>query len=558
MLTKGSTLVPLRSRAVSLFTVSALLLNTAAPVFAQTPYIRPVTKPASPAPVSKGVPTLRVTPAVPPQAGSGPFPPARYELLPGRTLLDEEGYLHRRVTAQDLKAWRIELNEHPTKARRARLLVQIGETELASHEPRRARESFESVSGLLPASNPDRGLARFDAALCLFLEGRYGKAREAFEGAAAANVRGVNRRLATLYSRHAGACEGYHLAHVRLGIPEPPLLDPLCGVFSLAVCLRQLGMPHAQKDLVGKVRHDGEGSNMGDLLAALPRLGLAGRLVTATEEGLRKLPLPAVVNVEHDHFVAVTKATDKGVSYFCSDCGPWPGGQVDVTWKQWRALEAGRLLVVAKPGTAPAVALANLPERREDGPGHVLLASTGVASMATVIVAQRMLSSFGTAVLGQSNLVALPYAAICGARGTSPHCAPPMSVPITGGGPGSPFGTLDPVNLATGEEEYTAPSGLSVYNPTGPSVSWSHSYYSLANVTPNGFGAGWTHPYNVRIEDNSAMQAGGQAAKGGGDTDVVIPPSNVASVLVLPKPAASVAPSNPTDRDDERFFVRDG
>jgi len=58
-----------------------------------------------------------------------------------------------------------------------------------------------------------------------------------------------------------------------------------------------------------------------------------------------------VAHVEHDHFVAVTRADANGVTYLCSDCGPWPGGSVDLTWKQWHALEADAYGVVTSPGS---------------------------------------------------------------------------------------------------------------------------------------------------------------------------------------------------------------
>jgi hypothetical protein len=59
--------------------------------------------------------------------------------------------------------------------------------------------------------------------------------------------------------------------------------------------------------------------------------------------------------------------------------------------------------------------------------------------------------------------------------------------------------TGDPVNLATGDEDYTPPSDISIYNPTGPSFTFSRSYHSLSNPLPAGMGLGWSHNYNWRI-----------------------------------------------------------
>ena len=67
------------------------------------------------------------------------------------------------------------------------------------------------------------------------------------------------------------------------------------------------------------------------------------------------LPKPLVAYVEHDHFVSVVRADQRGVSYLCSDCGPWPGGRVDLTWRQWHLLEGGLYAAVTAPA-APTTA----------------------------------------------------------------------------------------------------------------------------------------------------------------------------------------------------------
>jgi RHS repeat-associated protein len=65
----------------------------------------------------------------------------------------------------------------------------------------------------------------------------------------------------------------------------------------------------------------------------------------------------------------------------------------------------------------------------------------------------------------------------------------------------------DPVNLATGEEEYTPDTDLTVYNPLGPSVSWTRIYGSLRVPYEEpwyeyqDFGNGWSQGYNLGVND---------------------------------------------------------
>jgi YD repeat-containing protein len=64
----------------------------------------------------------------------------------------------------------------------------------------------------------------------------------------------------------------------------------------------------------------------------------------------------------------------------------------------------------------------------------------------------------------------------------------------------------DPVNLATGRESEVPAPDLSVYNPTGPPVTWQRSYISnqaLAETTgygSPGLSRGWMHNYDLRIQ----------------------------------------------------------
>lgn len=78
-------------------------------------------------------------------------------------------------------------------------------------------------------------------------------------------------------------------------------------------------------------------------------------------------------------------------------------------------------------------------------------------------------------------------------------------------GPGGSAGPSapDPVNLATGREAYLPEPDLTVYNPTGPSVTWRRNYYSTRALAENvgygspGFTGGWVHNYDLMIKSTS-------------------------------------------------------
>jgi len=67
----------------------------------------------------------------------------------------------------------------------------------------------------------------------------------------------------------------------------------------------------------------------------------------------------------------------------------------------------------------------------------------------------------------------------------------------------------DPVNLATGRENYTPDPDLSIYNPNGPSVLFQRSYVGAQVVAePRGYGSpglsrGWVHNYDVSLQGTS-------------------------------------------------------
>jgi hypothetical protein len=60
----------------------------------------------------------------------------------------------------------------------------------------------------------------------------------------------------------------------------------------------------------------------------------------------------------------------------------------------------------------------------------------------------------------------------------------------------------DPVNLATGGEEYAAPADLTAYNPNGPSAVFRRTYYSrlaMLGLSSAGLSAGWVSNYDYTI-----------------------------------------------------------
>jgi len=417
------------------------------------------------------------------------------------TLLDERGFLRRRVSLAERKAWADEVHHGVTRGRHARLQILLGEYEIGRREPGAAETRFRTAASLSSLKVPDKGLALFDLGISLFRQGKFPQSRDVLFSLLKSTAFGYDRHQALLLGRHAAACAGYHAEHAALGIPQPQSLDPLCGVSSLAVCLRGRSLPYEKRTVANNIPHNGEGSTMRDLLGSLPRIGLVGRVVFATDKGLQSLPKPVVVHIERDHFVAITKANRNGVTYVCSDCGTWPGGSVHLNWTQWHAMNADEILAVAKPNSPEAVALEHLPSS-----GQTITAANSRHARPQKIqmaaAAQRLLSSMVNEVVGQ----AYPYvpASACGLGGSIPNKMPPFApCPMDTPGCRAPNGSPlegDPINTASGEEEYSPKPDITVYNPIGPSVTWSRSYQALSKLSPTGWGVGWSHSYNWRIE----------------------------------------------------------
>ena len=243
---------------------------------------------------------------------------------------------------------------------------------------------------------------------------------------------------------------------------------------------------------------------MSDLVDGGKRLGVVIRPVRADDRGLRSLPKPAVAYVEQDHFVAVVRADRRGVSYLCSDCGAWPGGRVDLTWKQWHALNPGVYATVTKAGSAWDRALAGLPTSSAQGRGATLQVAA-VGPLASLGARREMLAAGHVSLLSPKRIYS------CGLKPNSQHCPPYIlccwDCYLRSLQEGPSEG--DPVNLATGEEEYTPAPDLMVYNPHGPSVVWQRVYNSLRGGSHNtsqpyddlDFGIGWSDNYNIFVVD---------------------------------------------------------
>ncbi len=499
--------------------------------------------------------------------------------------LNDAGEMAYAIPQTQIAAWSRELTSaHPAPARAARLHLWLGEWQLAySRQPETALSHFQAAQRLTRLQDPVYGVAAYDRAFAFYSQGAYNDAVDAFSHVLSMQprLRGFDRRDAALWLRHAGACAGYHADRERAGIPEPSRLDPLCGAAALASSLRALGCP-ADKSFVRATMHiTGEGSSLQDIVASAQHLGLHTRVLRADDQGLMLLPKPLVAYVEHDHFVSVVRADKKGVSYLCSDCGAWPGGRVNLTWRQWHLLEGGlyvstalantpadRLLSHLDPTPPPFATPAALPEPSSDitalplAVPPVRLAFAG--DLSALHLSLRPLAwypqpptvdvSFSALASSLQRHVVLqtaPTGGSCGSKGNSPTCPDcttccqtagggPSGGGPSGGGPGGggpggggPGGggpkpmkagaggptAGDPVNLATGQEEYSPKADLEVYNPHGPSVTWSRTYNSLRrpgqgffepgdnyltgdfDYEMNDFGQGWSRAYNVGVSD---------------------------------------------------------
>lgn len=431
------------------------------------------------------------------------------------TLLDDVGHLARPVTNQEVANWKREINaNHIPSTQKAKLSLWLGEYALGHDEqPEQALAYFRNARLSRPQSDPLYGIASYDSAIASFYEGAYQEAQDAFHHLlfAKPSLHGFDRRNATLFLRHAMACAGYHEERSLAGIPEPPRLDPLCGAAALAACLRTQHQPADKATLLANMHVTGRGSNVQNVIDAAKKLGMAAHLISTDDTGLIKLPKPLVAYVEHDHFVALVRANKQGISYLCSDCGPWPGGQVNLTWKQWHKLEATSYISVVPKDSLWDSVLSHLATDKTS----TSLAAKRIATSPLLQVASARPSPHLFDLATQAQLISVLAGHVLLLGGTGGGCGnPPWSLPCfpficcPTDGPGSmsgfSAGAGEPVNLATGEEEYRPAPDLTIYNPIGPSVSWSRIYNSLRVTTPNyltyDYGHDWSQNYNIGLD----------------------------------------------------------
>jgi RHS repeat-associated protein len=413
------------------------------------------------------------------------------------TILLVNGLLKYNVYPYLDSKFKAEFHAGATGERADWLQLWLAEFDIARAEPARA---IERLSTLIRRTKPNsnvHGIARYDHAFAHYRRGMYRKAVDLFVALRGSNSRGYEILDAIKWEKKISACATLHERNAALGITEPPELDPLCGVSAVAVIQRSMGRDFNQKSLELMVPHNGEGSDDDDISLGCSRLGLNAFPVGTTEKGLRSIPLPVIAHVEHDHFVVVTRVEDSGVTYNCSECGPWPGGFRKVTWKQWRAMEADGYIVVTEPGSVEDAVMRQLEvsdPRPATSPDYIKSDSPlGREALSRVKVLYEELQP-------ETNLWWLIQIE-CGESPKAPHCLPCPPIEFecaTDRQPSPVYGpaAADPVNLATGEEEYLPVPDFEIYNPNGPDVILKRSYYSFSRFQ-SGFGYSWTHNYNV-------------------------------------------------------------
>src|SRR5579884_125024 len=425
------------------------------------------------------------------------------------SLLDTVGRLTRPVTMVEVRDWKRQLAQPGLDRQRAGWLhLWLGEWQLGANEqPETALLHFRQAEKLARPTECLAGRAALDQAIALEFEGAYSQAAERFYRllAPATALPGYDRRNCAMWYRHTSIHAGYHAERAKLGITEPPRLDPLCGASSLAACLRALRLPSDKKSLLSALRVTGEGSSAEDIVTAGRKLGLSVYKIYADDTGLKALPKPLVAYVERDHFVAVVHADTQGVSYLCSDCGVWPGGRRDLTWKQWHAMDGGLYIGVARKGSKVDTLLAGL--RSESGAGRPAV----VAHQGRVLFHRRQISQ--SELLRHAFLIrSFLLSNACGEKPPGPPCPDHTCCPKDSGPPPT-------INLATGEEEYRPQDDLVVYNPQGPAVHWGRIYGSLRQIGDgyihgdttcqcNDFGVGWSQHYNVGVYDPNGGGSG--------------------------------------------------
>ncbi len=467
-----------------------LMANGALPAFA---YNHGNQRAAQPAVMMQGLPQMPDAPSMPGKPAvfgtSGDIP------LPLQdTHLSEVGQRMYSVPTAKAKRWKGSVSGFDQ--------LHFAEYVLATeNQPAQAEQLLSDL--IRRGSSPSKllSLAKRAKGFALFYQGRYRDAANYFRELCLSKQAGDRIKELQGFLGHAESCAGFHESRARLGIYEPGRTDPLCGVRSLAKCLERFGQGFTESTVAKVVRYDGLGSNSVDIVNGAEALGFTARTVLGQPEIVRHLPLPVIAHVEHDHFVAVVAVSDKWLKYWCVDCH----GERVVTWDQWQAMEPDGYITVTKAESAEDQML-----------GLALHPSSALfAAMNPVTNPFGLASAYvqtGYAGIERFNCTARPTGIPC--KGCPP-CAQPCAMITVG---------ADPVNVASGGEEYMPGPDLTVYNPSGPDVVWGREYFSLGNPAENGFGNNWTHSYNL-VVNRYALGGEGEINGGVPLVDIILPSS---------------------------------
>ncbi len=149
------------------------------------------------------------------------------------TLWDEVGALNRTVSRSESDSWHAELHHERLSTRRQAVLhLRYGEYEMAAHDdPERAGWHFRRAQQLTRPDDTLHGMATYNLAVAQYSQCAFADATRTFRDLLnpSNHMHGFVANHATLWYRHALACEGYHAAHAALGIPQPSRLDLTCS-----------------------------------------------------------------------------------------------------------------------------------------------------------------------------------------------------------------------------------------------------------------------------------------------------------------------------------------
>ncbi|HWA84321.1 MAG TPA: cysteine peptidase family C39 domain-containing protein, partial [Fimbriimonadaceae bacterium] len=452
------------------------------------------------------------------------------------SLLDDRGKLKEFVPQGQVARWRRDFQTEKPGWNRARHGVWIAEYEYARESnPTAALRYLDWAEASLRDQDELWSQSRIDKALIVFRQGRYQAAADILSNLLRTRRAGQSAGMASLWLRFAQLRLGYHEEHAKAGIPEVNHMDPDCGLKAVESCLAAEHIPFSEPQLRKDCQVTGYGTGINELKQAFQKYKLNARILRVSNKGLIAIPKPVIAFVEADHFVTLIAADRSGVSYKCPMCSD---ATIHLTWDQWRKMDCETVLSAAKPGSAVDRAIEASVTMKDAASIGSLWAGAGRQSPSIGLL--RQLAGQVTLITGYLSTNT------CTPGVDSNRKLPWGSSPDDG----------DPVNLATGEEEYTPSPDLTVYNPNGPSVQWTRLYNSLRvsagahignSENSTDFGSScWSQGYQMYLYDPAAIQipqivegttasvtTTGSDAPGSGLTwDIVLSGSTVASSSV--------------------------